>query len=81
MTQEQHGEDERVVAYELATGNEIWRFHAEAPVRFAPVVHEDKLFFVSDDGHLYALNTENGQLLWKFNGVKLSGRVMRSWVF
>ena len=57
-----------VSAYDTATGKELWRFYAEGAVRFAPVASKDKIWFVSDDGHLYCLKAADGKLLWKFNG-------------
>ena len=63
-----HTTTDSVTAYDTGTGEELWRFYAEAPVRFAPVANEGKVWFVSDDGHIYCLNAGNGKLLWKFNG-------------
>jgi len=57
-----------VSALELKTGNLRWRFFTEGPIRFAPVVFEDRLFVTSDDGCLYALDRANGQLQWKHRG-------------
>jgi outer membrane protein assembly factor BamB len=59
---------DRVTAYDTQTGVEKWRFYADGPVRFAPVVYNDKLYFASDDGHLYCLNAENGSLIHRFLG-------------
>jgi outer membrane protein assembly factor BamB len=73
-----------VTALELDTGAERWRFFAEGPVRFAPVVWEDRVFFVSDDGHIYCLAAD-GQLLWKFRGgpsdrkILGNGRLISTW--
>ena len=33
-----------------------------------PVAWQDKVYFVSDDGHLYCVDAANGQLRWKFQG-------------
>jgi len=55
-------------AYATETGAEKWRFHADGPVRFAPVAHGGKVYFVSDDGFLYCLDADSGSLLWKFRG-------------
>jgi outer membrane protein assembly factor BamB len=55
-----------ITAYDTETGAEKWRFYAEGPVRFAPVVFKDKLYFASDDGYLYCLNTNDGSLIEKF---------------
>lgn len=59
---------DRVTAYDTQTGNEQWRFYADGPVRFAPVGEEGKVYFTSDDSHLYCLNAEDGTLLWKVRG-------------
>ena len=57
-----------VSAYRTETGELTWRFFADGPVRFAPVVTNGKVYFVSDDGHLYCLDADQGTLLWKFRG-------------
>jgi outer membrane protein assembly factor BamB len=58
-----------VTALDTETGAERWRFFAEGPVRLAPVAWENKVCFVSDDGHLYCVGADNGKLLWKFRGL------------
>ncbi|MGI6416023.1 MAG: PQQ-binding-like beta-propeller repeat protein [Thermoguttaceae bacterium] len=58
-----------VTALDTETGAERWRFFAEAPVRFAPVASEGKIYFVSDDGYLYCLDANDGSLRWKFRGL------------
>jgi len=40
-------------------------FYTEGPVRFAPVLDQERLYVVSDDGHLYCLKASNGSLLWR----------------
>ena len=60
--------EDSVTAYDTKTGKKLWRFFAGAPVRFAPVATEGKVWFASDDGHLYCLNAADGGLRWKFNG-------------
>lgn len=57
-----------VTAYDTATGAEKWRYTTDGPVRFSPFAWEDRLFFVSDDGYLYCLDSASGRLLWKFRG-------------
>ena len=57
-----------VLALDVATGTERWRFQADGPVRFAPLVWEDAVYLVSDDGHLYCLHCKDGSLRWKFRG-------------
>ncbi|HUT94049.1 MAG TPA: PQQ-binding-like beta-propeller repeat protein [Thermoguttaceae bacterium] len=58
-----------VTALDTDTGEPIWTFFADAPVRPAPVAWEDKVAFVSDDGCLYCLSAADGRLLWKFSAL------------
>jgi outer membrane protein assembly factor BamB len=80
-----HSTNDSVTAYDTRTGEELWRFYADGPVRFAPVTNNGKLWFVSDDGHLYCLNAANGKLLWQFNGgpkerkILGHGRMISTW--
>ncbi len=60
--------NDSVAAYDTRTGAERWTFTADGPVRFAPAVWEGRVYFVSDDGHLYCLNADGGTLQWKFRG-------------
>jgi outer membrane protein assembly factor BamB len=60
--------EDTVTAFSTRTGEELWKFFAEGPVRFAPIASDGRVFFNSDDGFLYALNAESGELIWKVNG-------------
>ena len=74
-----------VTAYDVATGEEKWRFYADGPVRFAPTVWQGRVYFVSDDGYLYCLEAATGKLLWKFRGgpsdrrLLGNGRLISAW--
>ncbi len=57
-----------LTAYDIRNGEELWRFHADGPVRLAPAAWRDRIFFVSDDGHLYCVDAQSGTMLWKFRG-------------
>ena len=59
---------DRLTAYQTATGEAIWHFQADGPIRFAPAVDQDRVFFVSDDGYLYCVAADSGELIWKFRG-------------
>ncbi|MBN1908879.1 MAG: PQQ-binding-like beta-propeller repeat protein [Pirellulales bacterium] len=60
--------DDKVYALDARTGQVLWTFFADGPIRFAPVVWQDNLFVVSDDGFLYCLDTTSGTLRWKLRG-------------
>ncbi len=59
---------DRVSAYDATTGEHRWDFFTNGPVRFAPAVWRDRLYFGSDDGYLYCVNAGDGSLRWKFRG-------------
>ncbi len=60
--------DGTLTAYDTRTGEEIWRYHTDGPVRLAPLAWKGRVFFGSDDGHLYCVRAESGVLLWKVRG-------------
>ena len=55
-------------AYDAATGEELWRFYTDGPVRFAPVAWSNTVIVASDDGCLYCLDAASGSEIWKFRG-------------
>lgn len=58
----------KLVALDTTTGEKLWTFFTEGPVRLAPVGWQDKLYFCSDDGFLYCVQADSGELEWKFSG-------------
>jgi outer membrane protein assembly factor BamB len=60
--------NDSVTAHDTRTGRILWEFTCDGPVRFAPLAREGRVYFVSDDGHLYCVDAEDGELLWKVNG-------------
>ncbi len=74
-----------ITAIELFTGLQKWKFYANGPVRFAPVVSGENLFFGADDGFFYCLNSEDGSLRWKFRAapndrkILANGRLSSVW--
>jgi outer membrane protein assembly factor BamB len=77
-----------VTALDVATGRPQWTFFAEGPVRFAPIVWQNQVYFTSDDGFLYCVGADDGRLRWRFSpmsaerrGLKLLGdeRLISRW--
>lgn len=60
--------EDKVVAIDAFSGKLRWTYFTGGPVRFAPVAWRDRIFVASDDGHLYAIKTDDGTLLWKHRG-------------
>ncbi|MEK6270298.1 MAG: PQQ-binding-like beta-propeller repeat protein [Planctomycetales bacterium] len=59
--------DDTVRCLDAITGTVLWSYTTDGPVRIAPSVAEDKVYFGSDDGSAYCLNAATGRLEWKFN--------------
>lgn len=68
--------NDSMTAFDLKTGKELWQFFAEGPIRFAPAASDGKIYFCSDDGHLYCVQASSGQLLWKFRGAPSDRKVI-----
>lgn len=88
ITQEQHGEEEQVVAYDLATGAVRWR-HADATrydttiggvgPRSTPTIADGTVYTLGATGLLNALDLESGQALWSHDVLKEHGAQNREW--
>jgi len=65
-----------VTAYDTESGELKWRYFADGPVRFAPLVHDGKVYFGCDDGYLYCLGAADGQLLWRYRGGPTDRKVL-----
>jgi outer membrane protein assembly factor BamB len=61
-------DQDKLMAFDAATGETLWTFFTEGPVRLPPVGWRDRLFACSDDGYLYCLDAASGELQWKFRG-------------
>ena len=61
-------DQDKVVAINTDTGKEIWTYYADGPVRLPLAYYNNRIYFTSDDGHLYCLSAREGNLIWKFRG-------------
>ena len=88
VTQEQRGDEERVIAYDLKTGRPLWS-HAdkanhnsalggEGP-RAVPAIDGGQVFAMGATGTLNALDLRTGRLLWSRNILKENGAGEPDW--
>lgn len=88
ITQEQRGEDECVVAYELLTGKQGWihsdaaRYHTviagEGP-RATPTIVSNRVFTCGGAGLLNCLDLATGKKIWSRDLVAESGGTVPQW--
>ncbi|MEX0715862.1 MAG: PQQ-binding-like beta-propeller repeat protein [Planctomycetaceae bacterium] len=87
-TQEQRGDQECIVCYELETGKELW-LHAN-DARFAsvmggdgprgtPTIHDSRLYALGATGILDCLDAATGELLWTTNILDDAGAKNLGW--
>lgn len=57
--------DDSLVCLDATTGQVRWRRTTGGPVRYAPVVAENRVYAGSDDGHLYCLALADGSIQWQ----------------
>ncbi len=59
--------DDKVYCLDARSGKEKWSFFTGGPVRIAPSLYRDRVYFGSDDGKVYCLDAQSGALKWKLN--------------
>jgi len=77
--------EEAVYGLDAQTGEQLWVFHTNGPVRIAPTLWQDRIYFGSDDGYVYCLDQASGSLAWKYRAAPSdrraigNGRVISAW--
>ncbi|MCA9086375.1 MAG: PQQ-binding-like beta-propeller repeat protein, partial [Planctomycetaceae bacterium] len=57
--------DHRLHCVNASTGEPIWDFYTEGPIRLAPTLAHGNVYFGSDDGHVYCLKAGSGDVVWQ----------------
>lgn len=67
-----------IAALDADSGEELWRFKTEAPVRTPPTAHAGGVYFVTITNELVALNQADGEKLWDFQSFEEPARILSS---
>lgn len=77
--------DHTMYCVNAATGAIVWRFVSDGPIRLAPTVSDDHVYFGSDDGVAYCLSAKDGSVTWKMRAgprderILARGRMISRW--
>lgn len=88
FTQDQDGDEERVVCYDLLTGDIIWEHRdltrydngiGGVGPRATPTITEDRVYALGATGVLNCLGLESGTLIWSRNILDENGAALPDW--
>lgn len=68
--------DNKIYAIDVKTGKVLWAFFTEGPVRFAPAIWKNRIYFGSDDGYVYCLRAGDGIPVWKYRAGPSDERII-----
>jgi len=74
------GQDSWLKAFDAHTGEELWEFEIVVPrlIAYPPIAYKDKWVLMGPgDGNLYAIDIEDGSLVWKNNTGKRRWQYLR----
>jgi len=66
------------MALDVNTGEEIWQTETPTPLHTAPTIADGRMFVVSQDNEIIALNTTTGEVLCTFQGIVETARILSS---
>ena len=67
-----------MISLDATSGQEVWRTRTRTPLHSAPAVSNGRVFAVSDDNEIFAFDTNDGQVLWTYQGIIENARMMTS---
>lgn len=65
-----------VSAHDMTTGAKKWTKSLGVPVRSSPTAHNGKVYVTTVNNEVFALNSADGETVWKFRGVSESAGLL-----
>ena len=67
-----------VTALNLADGKEIWHRRVDSPLSSSPAILGNRAFMTSTNNDFYAIDTDNGEVIWNDQALSETARVLSS---
>lgn len=67
------GRGASIMAYDRVTGRQHWQWHADAWFAYPLAADTTTLYALAWDGHLYALDLQDGRVRWEATGERAKG--------
>jgi outer membrane protein assembly factor BamB len=77
--------DHQLYCLNTTSGEILWTFYAEGPIRMAPTIWQDRVYFGAEDGVAYCLDAVDGRLIWQLRAgpgderLLARGRMISRW--
>lgn len=77
--------DDSVHCLDLDTGDQLWQFRTDGPVRLPPTLYKERCYFGSDDGYVYCVDAHTAKLVWKYRPeentklIAFNGKLISQW--
>lgn len=65
-----------VAALDAATGEKLWEYKTEAPVRTPPTAYRGNVYFVTNTNDAIALDQSTGEKQWNFQSFEEAARIL-----
>jgi outer membrane protein assembly factor BamB len=67
-----------LVALDGATGAEVWRMNANAPIHTSPLAGGGRVFVTTNDSELFAVDSRTGEVQWTQSAIAEPARMLSS---
>ncbi len=65
-------------ALDAQTGEELWRYETEAPLRTPPTAYRGAVYFVTNTNEAIALDQATGEQMWTYQSFEETARILSS---
>ncbi|MFQ5563291.1 MAG: PQQ-binding-like beta-propeller repeat protein [Parvularculaceae bacterium] len=67
-----------VAALDASTGDELWRYETDTPIRTPPTAYRDAVYFTTNTNDFIVLDAETGEKQWNYQSFEETARFLSS---